>query len=266
VRVWSKCGVYLLAVTALQAVGGCATVPAAAGSNPADPYERLNRHVYAFNDGFDRAIARPVARGYTAIIPRPARVCISNIFYNVGEVGNAVNSALQGRPLEVASDVGRLAVNSTAGVLGCFDVARRLGWERNRQYFGLTMGKWGLTPGPYLVLPFLGPSTVRDAVGEVPDYFTDPASYIVSVKTAYAVYGVHFIDKRAQYLDATNLVDDAALDPYAFVRDAYLQRQRSRVYDGAPPPLPEEDPDSPPADAPGAGKSDPAPALPAPAH
>jgi len=142
----------------LLAAGGCATVPPTAGNNPADPYERLNRQVYAFNDHFDRSLAQPVARGYTKVVPRPVRDCVGNVFANVGEVGNFINAALQLRPGDAAADAGRFLVNTTAGLLGCFDVAKGMGMERNRQDFGLTMGKWGLPPGPYLVLPFLGPS------------------------------------------------------------------------------------------------------------
>ena len=241
---WSLLGVMLLAA------GGCATIPPNAGNNPADPFERLNRHVYVFNDRFDRAIAQPVARGYVKVLPQPVRNCVSNIFANVGEVGNIVNATLQFRPGYVATDVGRLLINSTAGLLGCFDVARGMGWERNRQDFGLTMGKLGLPPGPYLVLPFLGPSNVRDAIGEVPDYYTDPVRFVNPATDYYIVYTTRFVDRRAQYLDASNLVDEAALDPYAFLRDGYLQRRRSRIFDGNPPPiLEEDDPDSPPAPA-----------------
>ncbi len=240
----------LLAACAL--LGACATVPPSAGNNPADPYERLNRHVYAFNDGFDRAISKPVAKGYAAVVPEAVRHCVGNFFYNLGEVGNIVNAALQGEATSAATDTGRLLVNSTAGVLGCFDVARLWGWERNRQDFGLTLGKWGLTPGPYLVVPFLGPSSLRDALGELPDFYTDPLGYVRPVKYYYMAYTVRFVDRRAQYLDATKLVDEAALDPYLFVRDGYLQRRRSKVYDGNPPPLPQDDPDAPDADAPAA--------------
>jgi len=231
---------------ALLAAGGCASIPPNAGSNPADPLERVNRHVYAFNDGFDRKVAQPVARGYVNVVPRPVRDCVANFFANIGEVTNIVNATLQFSPAAAASDVGRLLVNSTAGLLGCFDVAKGMGLERNRQDFGLTMGKWGLPPGPYIVLPFFGPSSVRDAFGEVPDYYTDPARFINPKTDYYLVYVARFIDRRSQFLDTGSLVDDAALDPYAFVRDGYLQRRRSRVYDGNPPPSTvEEDPDSP---------------------
>ena len=232
----------------IASLAGCATVPPNAGQTPGDPLERVNRHVYAFNDGFDRAVAQPVARGYVRVVPTPLRNCVANVFYNVGEIGNAVNAALQLRPADFASDAGRFLVNSTAGLLGCFDVARGMGLERNRQDFGLTLGRWGVPPGPYLVLPFLGPSSLRDAVGEVPDYYTDPTRLVTPKTDYYAIYVAHFVDRRAQYLDSGSLIDDAALDPYAFLRDGYLQRRRSRIYDGSPPPAPGdlEDPDSPP--------------------
>jgi phospholipid-binding lipoprotein MlaA len=243
----------LTLAAALACAGGCATVPADAGHNPADPFERVNRHVYAFNDGFDRAVAQPVARGYAAVVPRPVRNCVGNIFYNVGEVTNFVNASLQFKPGDAAADAGRFLVNSTAGLLGCFDVAKGMGLERNRQDFGLTLGKWGVPPGPYLVLPFLGPSTIRDTVGEVPDYYTDAVSYISPKTDYYIAYTTRFVDRRAEFLDASGLIDSAALDPYQFVRDGYLQRRRSRIYDGNPPPLPsdDEDPDAPAVPAPG---------------
>jgi phospholipid-binding lipoprotein MlaA len=230
----------------LLAAGGCATVPPGAGSNPVDPLERVNRHIYAFNDGFDRAVARPVARGYVTVVPQFVRNCVGNIFANVGEVGNTINAALQFKPADVATDVGRFFVNSTVGVLGCFDVAKDIGWERNRQDVGLTMGKWGIPDGPYLVLPFFGPRSTRDAFGEIGDAFTDPVSYVTPSTDYWLLYGTRFVDRRAQFLDTSHLVDDAALDSYAFVRDGYLQRRRSRIYDGNPPPsMDVEDPDSP---------------------
>ena len=235
----------LAALALLLALGGCAAMPADVGRNPADPFERINRQVYSFNDHFDRWVARPVARSYKAVVPKPVRNCVGNVFANATEVPSFINAGFQGRPADAVTDVGRLVVNSTLGLGGCFDVATGMGWERNRQDFGLTLGKWGLTPGPYIVLPFLGPSSVRDAVGEIPDYFLDPVGYIRPTALHYQIYAARFVDRRAQLLDATGLINDAALDPYTFVRDGYLQRRRSRVYDGNPPPLPEEDPDSP---------------------
>lgn len=232
------------------ALGACATVPPSAGNNPADPLERVNRHVYDFNDRFDRAVAQPVARGYTAVVPRPARDCVANVFANVGEVTNIVNATLQVRFGETLRDSARLLVNSTLGLLGCFDVARGMGIERSRQDFGLTLGRWGVNAGPYLVLPFLGPSSLRDAVGEVPDHYTDPVRLIKPDGDYYLVYATRFVDRRSQFLSTSGLINDAALDPYQFVRDGYLQRRQARVGGPKARLSVEEDPDSPPAPAP----------------
>ena len=244
-------------------LGGCASVPPDAGKNPVDPFERVNRQVFAFNDHFDRAIVKPAAKGYTTVIPKPVRACFANVFDNLLELTSMINSTLQGRPKAAGVNAGRFLMNSSVGVLGCFDVATHVGLERNKQYFALTMGHWGIGAGPYLVLPFLGPSSVRDAFGEIPDYFSDPVSYITPLKEYYLAYSVRFVDKRAQLLEATSLVEEAALDPYQFVRDAYLQRTRSRIGgDNAPPPPEEEDPDSPSAGEP--TRNTPAQAAPAP--
>jgi len=237
-------------------LGGCASIPPNAGKNPVDPFERMNRQVFAFNDHFDRAIMAPAAKGYTAVVPKPVRACVSNVFDNLFEITSVVNLALQGRPKDAGRESGRFAVNSTVGVLGCFDVAGRVGLPRNKQFFALTMGKWGMTPGPYLVLPILGPRTVRDALGEIPDYFTDPIAYITPAKDAYFAGAGRLVVKRANWADGLALADQAALDPYEFQRDSYLQIIRSLIYDGDPPPLPEEeDPDSPDKDATGGGSS-----------
>lgn len=206
----------LLAAAAVLLLGACASVtPPLAGTNPADPYERFNRRIFEFNDRLDRNIVAPLAHGYVAVVPRVARDCMSNAFANLGEIGNFINASLQARPHDMAVDAGRFAVNTTAGVLGCIDIARRWGWERNRQDFGLTFGKWGIPPGPYVVLPFLGPRSLRDAIGEIPDHFTDPANYVTPKIDAYATDVVYFIDHRAQLFEAGSLVDEAALDRYA---------------------------------------------------
>ncbi len=252
----------LLAVGA--GIGGCAaTMPPEAGSNPADPFERMNRHVAAFNENFDKALAEPVARGYSAAVPKVGRECLSNVFDNLQEFANIFNATLQGKPGAVANDAGRLLINSTVGVAGCFDVAKQVGLERNRQNFGITMGKWGIGTGPYLVLPVLGPSSARQAAGLIPDYFvTDPLDYLRPIKDAYILGVARLVSDRAELLDASKLVEAAALDRYEFVRDGYLQRLRSRVYDGNPPPLPvDEDPDSPEPVAPAAHDAPAAPAT-----
>lgn len=256
IRLKWLCGCAIVALLA-----GCASVPPDAGKDPTDPFERVNRQVYAFNDNFDRAVVKPAAKGYTTVVPKPIRACVANFFDNLFELTSMINSTLQGKPKDASATAGRFLMNSTVGVFGCFDVATHVGLERNKQYFALTMGHWGIGSGPYVVLPFLGPSSVRDAFGEVPDYFTDPLSYISPVKEYYFAYSVRFVDRRAQLLEATSLVEEAALDPYRFVRDAYLQRTRSRISgESAPPPPEEEDPDNPSGGAPMRN----APAAPAP--
>jgi phospholipid-binding lipoprotein MlaA len=222
-------------------LAGCATVPPNAGQNPRDPWERFNRQVFAFNDGFDRFVLKPAAKGYAAVLPHAFRLCISNAFSNVGEIRNAVNDILQVKPVGAGTDTGRLAINTTLGMFGCFDVATKMGLERRNEDFGLTFARWGAGTGPYLVLPILGPSDVRDGIGLVPDLYTNPVSYVHPVYDRY-IYSVgSVIDTRANLLDATDLIDRTALDRYQFTRDAYLQRRRSLEYEGNPPLAPEED-------------------------
>lgn len=250
----------LAAGGALAALAACATVPPDAGRNPADPWERMNRQVFDFNDRLDRALIKPVAQAYTSAVPRPVRSCVGNVFANLGEVTSITNALLQGRPTDVAIDTCRFVLNSTIGILGCFDVANSMGLERNKQDFGLTLGKWGFQPGAYLVIPLLGPSTVRDALGEIPDYLTDPISYVTPTRDRYLIDAGAAVDKRAQLLDATKLVEEIALDKYVFTRDAYLQRRRSRVYEGNPPPL-EEDDSGDPGPSPAGQEPAPAPGM-----
>jgi phospholipid-binding lipoprotein MlaA len=252
-RSWRTRAGGLAAGCALAGIAGCASVPPDAGKNPADPWERMNRQVFDFNDRLDRALIKPAAQAYTTVVPRPVRSCVGNVFANLGEVTNITNALLQGKPTDAAVDTCRLVLNSTIGVLGCFDVANSMGLERNKQDFGLTLGKWGFQPGAYLVIPLLGPSTVRDALGEIPDYWTDPVSYITPTRDRYLTEAGYAVDRRSQLLDATKLVDEIALDKYVFTRDAYLQRRRNRVYDGNPPPLEEDDTDGAAATPAGSG-------------
>jgi phospholipid-binding lipoprotein MlaA len=236
----------LAAAAAALLAGACATIPPDAGNNPVDPLERINRHVFEFNDRVDRAVLKPVAQGYVAVVPEPVRSCVSNFFANLGDVGNALNNLLQGKPVEAVSDVCRIAINTTIGVLGCFDVASKMGLERHNEDFGQTLGRWGIGAGPYLVLPLLGPSSVRDAVGRVPDaYVAPPQAAGDSVRARNALFALETVDLRARLLDAGRLLEGAALDKYLFTRDAYLQRRRNLVYDGNPPREIEED-DEPP--------------------
>src|SRR5256885_12958887 len=173
---------------------GCATIPPDAGKNPADPWEVYNRHMFEFNDRADQYGIKPVAEGYAKVVPEPVRDCVGNIFRNLGEVGNAINNLLQGKALEASSDICRIAINSTVGLLGCFDVASKVGLTRSNEDFGQTLGKWGLSSGPYFVLPLLGPSTVRDSFGRVADTYTDPVSYINGNAYEIAAQSLRIID------------------------------------------------------------------------
>jgi phospholipid-binding lipoprotein MlaA len=248
-------------VGAALLAAGCATIPPDAGNNAADPLEVYNRHVYEFNERADQYVIRPLAEGYVKVVPQSARDCIGNIFRNLGDLGNAVNNLLQGKAFEAGSDICRVAINSTVGLLGCFDVATRVGLTRGNEDFGQTLGRWGVGPGAYFVLPLLGPSSIRDTAGRVADVYTDPLSYVDSTAGAVAGQSLRVIDLRASLLDASKLLEGAALDKYQFVRDAYLQRRRNLVYDGDPPRVKEPEEEEPVEPEPPAGKPE-APAEP----
>ena len=211
----------LLLVAALA--GGCAS-----SSTPGDPLEGFNRAIFGFNEGVDNAILRPVASGYKAVVPEPARDCVGNVFSNINDIFVSVNSLLQGKVGDAVSDACRVVVNTTVGLLGCFDVASKVGLEKHNRDFGQTFGKWGIASGPYLVLPFLGPSSIRDGVGTFIYSYLDPV-WADHVPTRNVAYSLRAVNRRSELLDATNVLEEAALDKYSFVRDAYLQRRRGMV-------------------------------------
>ncbi len=219
----------LVGASALAA--GCASV---SQPNPADPWERYNRGMYAFNDTVDRAVLKPVASGYDALTPQPVQTCIHNIFNNIGDVWSAANSFLQARGHDFFNTLGRVLFNTTVGLGGCIDVASMNGSQRIQNDFGVTLGVWGLGSGPYVVLPFLGSSSVRDtgatvgtiAAGVSP---VTPVFEIDNVGLRNSILGVYVVDTRASLLDADELVNEVALDRYSFIRDAYLQRRKAQV-------------------------------------
>ncbi len=219
----------LLMVFAL--LTGCASI----NSPKADPLEGLNRATFKVNETVDDYVLKPVAKGYQAVTPGFVRSGVSNAFSNIGDVGTSVNNLLQGKPSNAISDVGRFLVNSTLGVLGLFDVATPMGLEKHDEDFGQTLGLWGLDSGPYLVLPLLGPSTVRDAVSKVADSYTGYARYIQNVPARNSTQALGIVNLRADLLNTTSTLDEASLDKYQFIRDAYLQRRLSQVYDGKVP-------------------------------
>lgn len=225
------------ASAALAALGGCATGP---DRNPADPLEPLNRATWRFNDTVDRAVAKPIARGYNKVVPSPIRTGVSNFFSNLGDVTVAFNDFAQGKFRDGMSDVTRFAVNSTFGVLGLFDVAGKSGIPKHDQDFGLTLGHYGVPSGPYLVLPLFGPSTVRDATGLGVDQYIAPTNQF-DPAWRNSLWGLNFVSARARYLDATNLLEQAALDKYLFVRDAWLAQRQSKLQDGKQQELPDYD-------------------------
>lgn len=200
-----------------------------------DPYENFNRAMFAVNEKIDTYAAKPLAKGYDAAVPLPAKSSVGNALGNVSDLWTGVNNALQGKFSEAGSDLGRLLINSTVGILGLFDVATELGLEKHDEDFGQTLAVWGIKDSSYLVLPVFGPRTVRDAAGLVADTYADPLGEVRPVSARNSIRGVRFVDVRASLLPADKVVEEAALDKYAYIRDAYLQRRRHQIYDGRPP-------------------------------
>lgn len=217
-------------VLALAALSGCAT------QSNKDPLEGLNRGVYKFNDVTDKAIIKPVAMAYKAITPSPIRTGFNNFFSNLGSITTVFNDLLQLKLASAFTDAGRFVINSTFGIAGFIDVAGMDKIKNHKEDFGQTLGYWGVGNGAYLVLPLLGSSSLRDTTGLVFDTFTtDPITYprnIGQIRLSNQLRAAQFLDKRTELLTASDLVDEASLDPYAFTRDAYLQKRASLVQDG----------------------------------
>lgn len=215
-----------------MAVVAAATLTGCAGPNPRDPYEGFNRSMFKFNDAIDQAALKPAATAYKSVLPSFVQTGVNNFFGNLSDVWTAANGFMQGRGEQGMTDVMRVALNSTFGLLGVLDIASEAGLSKHNEDFGQTLGYWGVQSGPYLMLPLLGPSTVRDTVALPLDIKADPWGYKepVNVRTIGTVTRV--IDKRATLLDASNLMEEAALDRYEFVRDSYLQARQSKVFNG----------------------------------
>lgn len=221
----------LLALLCAGLLPACASLPPGE-RDPRDPYERFNRATHRFNDAVDRGVARPVAQAYVKVTPAPVRTGTGNFFRNLGSPTVIVNNLLQAKPRAFFTDTLRLVINSTIGIGGLFDPASQLGLPAGEEDFGQTLGRWGVSSGPYLVLPLLGPSTVRDTVGFAADQFTDPKMYLVKdiwVSVGLTVAGL--VDLRASLLGTDELLANS-FDPYVFMRNAYLQRREFQVTDG----------------------------------
>jgi len=208
---------------------------ALAGDNPNDPAEGFNRAMFTVNEGIDTVIAKPLAKGYDHVAPLPVKAAVGNFFSNIADVMIGVNSLLQGKPGDALSDWGRVLVNTTVGIGGTFDIASEFGLDKHYEDFGQTLGTWGVGEGAYLFLPVIGPRTVRDTAGFVVDTYADPVWYIDPVATRNTMVAVRYIDARAALLPTDKVIEEGALDKYAYVRDAYLQHRRNAVYDGNPP-------------------------------
>lgn len=207
-----------------------------------DPIESLNRTVFGFNDTLDTAVVKPVATVYRDVTPEWFRAGVSNFFNNLDDVWSVVNNGLQGRGGDALDSAKRVAVNTTVGLLGTFDIASRIDIERHPAGFGLTLGRWGVGPGPFVVLPLIGPSTLRDIAAMPVDRQGNLVNSIDEEGTRTGTTVLNLVNLRAKYLQAGDVVDGAALDKYSFMREAYLQRQRNKVYDGNPPEEEEADP------------------------
>lgn len=220
----------LILMASVLLASGCAGTQGT--QNPADPWEGMNRGTFAFNEAVDDAVFTPIAELYAFITPRPVRTCILNMYLNLGEIWSMINSNLQQRHVDAINTTGRFLLNTTMGLGGCIDVASMNGQPRIDNDFGVTLGVWGVPQGPYLVLPFLGASSVRDGVGTGVDLVgnqLDTIGQIPNVRLRNSLWGLEVVVRREALLTVTETVDRTALDPYSFIRDAYLQRRAALV-------------------------------------
>ncbi len=214
------------------ALAGCATGP---NANPRDPLEPYNRTVFGFNDAVDRTVLKPIATAYRSVTPGVVRTGVGNFFSNLEDFWSLANSVMQLKGQAVVDTAVRLSVNTFLGLAGVIDLAEEMGIERHKEDFGQTLGHWGVPGGPYVVLPFLGNFTLRDASALPVDFKGDMVSNLSHKRSRYSLKALNLIDARAEFLNASSLIEGAALDKYTFTRDAYLQSRRNAIYDGNPP-------------------------------
>ncbi|RLJ16839.1 ABC transporter [bacterium endosymbiont of Escarpia laminata] len=233
VQMMNRVVIGLLLPLIVLGLSACASVPEGTEHN-ADPLEGMNRSINRFNTDFDNTIAKPVAKGYQAITPDPLDRGFTNFFHNLADINSAANNLFQLKPGRAITDVGRLCVNTTVGLLGFIDVASDIGIPEYKEDLGQTLGYWGYEESTYIMLPMLGPSTVRDFIGKTGDVFMNPI-YYTSEGIYWTLLVFRYVDLRADLLRASKVVEEAAIDPYAFVRESYLQKRRFDIYDGDPP-------------------------------
>lgn len=215
----------------LALASGCASGP---NADPRDPLEPFNRGVTRFNDGVDRAVLKPVAQAYDTVTPDVVRTGVSNFFNNLQDAWTAVNALLQLKPQAAVDSLFRFQINTVFGIGGLLDIASEANIERHKEDFGQTLGRWGVPAGPYLVLPLLGPSTVRDTAALPVNTWGNGITHLDSESLRYTLYGLRLVEARANLLRASNVLDEAALDKYTFTRDVYLQLRGDAVHDGEP--------------------------------
>lgn len=211
-------------------LGACAT-PLAERSDPRDPYENFNRKVFVVNQVFDQVLVKPVSRGYSNYVPDFIQTTVGNFFGNLADVWTALNNFLQAKPRDGIQDTGRVLVNTVFGVAGLADVATKLGFPKHKEDFGQTLGVWGVKPGPYVMLPIFGPSTLRDALAKPLDLYADPVNLASTFEVEYSLRATRLVDDRARLLPTTDMIEKVALDPYQFLRDAHFQQREARVND-----------------------------------
>ncbi len=242
---------------AALALAGATTLLAgcAVGPTKEDPLEPFNRQMYEVHQVVDGNFVKPIAEAYVKFVPELIRTGVSNFSGNIDDLFTGINNVLEGNGQQAGDDFGRVLLNSTFGMLGIFDLGSMMGIQKDHKDFGITFGKWGVPSGPYLFIPLFGPTTVRDGTGTLVRLFIGPVGYIPDVPLRNSIYGVGYVDLRAQALSTESVLDTAALDRYRFLRNAYLKNRQYQIYDGKPPADADDDAASP------AGNSMPAPPV-----
>jgi len=222
-------------------LAGCATMPAGSAPSADDPFEPMNRAAYQFHQVVDGNIVRPIAQAYVDYTPKILQQALRNFTGNIDDFFSFINSALQGKPEKAGHDLGRVITNTGFGLLGLIDIAGDAGVPKGEEDFGQTFATWGFPQGPYLFIPLFGPTTVRDGTGWIIRGYSTPIGYINDVPVRNTLWGLSYLDYRAQALQAESILNQASIDPYTFTRRAYLQRRRYLIYDGQPPPAKEDE-------------------------